>query len=224
MTHSLGPVISYLLLIITPEAGGCYFIFSGRHVYFLGHPRPPTPQPPPPVPPPDKKGYHSAPFGILHPSGYSSILETIMPQSYGAKIEMRTPMHYTWPTRHPWLACTVPHCFYFFRISLTISCWHNPVSLGLIAASLAWLTPRPAPSGCFWLLEMSTDSLFYPILKEGAFMVSAWRTSWCAGNPTTLSTCPEYLSWFGIVVWYIDPNSCGFSRRSGGVVVAFNDL
>jgi len=51
---------------------------------------PPTPLP---VPPPDKKGYHSAPFGILHPSAYPSIPETIMPQSYGTKTEIRTPMH-----------------------------------------------------------------------------------------------------------------------------------
>ena len=93
-----------------------------------------------------------------------------MPQSYGTKTEIRTPMH-TWPTRHPWLACTVactvPHCFYFFKIPLTISCWHNPVSLGWITASLAWLTPRPAPECvCLWLLDMSTDPPFYPIYSK----------------------------------------------------------
>ena len=55
----------------------------------------------------------------------------------------------------------------FLRNPLTISCWHNPVSLGWIAASLAWLTPRPAPECvCLWLLDMSTDPPFYPIYSK----------------------------------------------------------
>ena len=54
---------------------------------------PPTPQTPLPVPPPDKKGHHFALFIILHLSAYSSIPETKMPQIYGTKTEIQTPMH-----------------------------------------------------------------------------------------------------------------------------------
>jgi len=116
---------------------------------------PPTPQPPLPVSPPKQKGYQSAPFKILHPSAYSSRPESEVLQSYGAKMETRTPMH-IWPTRHPQLACTAPHCFHFFSIPLSISCWQNPGNLKWNAASLAWLTPRPAPERvCLWLLDMS---------------------------------------------------------------------
>jgi len=59
----------------------------------LGALDPPPPNTHHPVPPPRQKGYHSAPFGILHPSAYSSKPETIMLQSYGTKTEIRTPMH-----------------------------------------------------------------------------------------------------------------------------------
>ena len=100
--------------------------FFGRHVFGVGTPEgPPTPQTPLPVPPPRQIGYQSTPFWILHPSAYSSRHETELLQSYGAKTETRTPMN-TWPTRHPQLACTAPHFFHFFKISLIISCWHSP--------------------------------------------------------------------------------------------------
>ena len=58
----------------------------------------------------------------------------------------------------PTLACTAPHCIYFFGIPLTTSCWHNPKNSEWNAAPLAWLTPRPAPERVclLWLLDMST--------------------------------------------------------------------
>ena len=113
---------------LQPYSGGCFF-FSDTFAFWVDTLKgPPIPKTPLPVPPPDKKGYHSAPFWILHPSAYLSRPEIIMPQSYGTKIEIRTPMP-TWLTRHPQLACTTPHCFLFIRIPLTISCWHNPGSL-----------------------------------------------------------------------------------------------
>jgi len=59
--------------------------------------------------------------------------------------------------------------FHFFKIPLTISCWHNPGSLEWIAAPVAWLTPRPAPERvCLWLLDMSTTPPLSPsLLKKG---------------------------------------------------------
>ena len=61
-----------------------------------------------------------------------------------------------------------PHCFHFFAILLTISCWHNPGSLEWIAAPLAWLTPRPAPERvCLWLLNISTDPPFTQSAQKG---------------------------------------------------------
>ena len=58
--------------------------FFGRHVHFLGWT---------PLPPPRQKGYQSAPFSNRHPSAYSSRPETEVLQSYGAKTEIRMPMH-----------------------------------------------------------------------------------------------------------------------------------
>ena len=76
------------------QEGVILFFWTTRLLFGVDTPEgPPTSQTPLPVPPPDKKGYHSAPFGILHPSAYSLIPETIMPQSYGTKTEIRTPMH-----------------------------------------------------------------------------------------------------------------------------------
>ena len=139
---------------------------------------PPTPQPPLPVSPPKQKGYQSAPFKILHPSAYSSRPESEVLQSYGAKMETRTPMH-IWPTRHPQLACTAPCCFEFLRILLAIYCWHNPGCLEWIAAPLAWRTTRPGPKRvCLWLLDMSKDPPFYPTCSKKMPIDWAWESWW----------------------------------------------
>ena len=55
-----------------------------------GPPTPPTPQILPPL---ERKGYQSAPFQILHPSAYLPRYAIEVVQSYGAKTEIRTPMH-----------------------------------------------------------------------------------------------------------------------------------
>jgi len=55
-----------------------------------GPPTPPTPQILPPL---GRKGYQSAPFQILHPSAYLPRYAIEVVQSYGAKTEIRTPMH-----------------------------------------------------------------------------------------------------------------------------------
>ena len=141
---------------------------------------PPTPKTPLPVPLPDKKGYHSAPLWILHPSAYSSRPETAVLQSYGAITEIRTPMH-TWPTSHPLLACTVPHCSRFFRNSPEIP-WlsHAGTILEVWSdvAPLAWLTLRPAPKRMFlWLLDTSTDPPFHPICSKKVAIDWAWAES-----------------------------------------------
>ena len=101
-----------------------------------------TPQIPLPVPPPDKKGYQSAPSWILHPSAYSSRPDIEVLPGYGAKIEIRTPMH-TWPTRHPQLACTAPHCLHFSEIHclMLAQSW----KFGVYCCSIGLTHPRPAP-------------------------------------------------------------------------------
>ena len=55
-----------------------------------GPPTPPTPQILPPL---GRKGYQSAPFQILYPSAYLPRYAIEVVQSYGAKTEIRTPMH-----------------------------------------------------------------------------------------------------------------------------------
>jgi len=142
------------------------WIGAGDHFLLFGVDTPegpPTPQTPLPVPQPRQKAYQSAPFWILHPSAYSSRPETELLQSYGAKIEIRTPMH-TWRTRHPRLACTAPHCSSFLQkcteYLMLAQSWKNREK----AAPLAWLTPRPVfECVCLWLLDMSTNPPFYPI-------------------------------------------------------------
>ena len=92
-THAL--IVDFTLeLNTTGRRVFFYFLGTTRLLFGVDTPEvPPTPLTPLPVPPPDKKGYHSAPFGVLHLSAYSSIPETIMPQSYGTKTEIRTSMH-----------------------------------------------------------------------------------------------------------------------------------
>ena len=80
----------------------CIFVSVCRRVFFLDdtytfwgrHPvPPPTPQTPLPVPPPRQKRYQFAPSLRRHPSAYLSRPETKVLQNYGAKTEIRTPMH-----------------------------------------------------------------------------------------------------------------------------------
>jgi hypothetical protein len=54
---------------------------------------PPTPPNPPSCTPTRQKEYQSAPFFIRYPSAYSSRSEIEVLQNYGAKTEIRTPMH-----------------------------------------------------------------------------------------------------------------------------------
>ena len=125
-----------------------------------------NPLAPLPVLPPRQKGNQSASLLIMHPFAYSSRPWTKVLQSYGARTEIRTPMH-TWPTRHPQLACAARHC-HCFRPLLTISCWHDSRSLEWTAASLAWLTPRSGPKHvCLWLLDISTDPPFTQFAQNG---------------------------------------------------------
>jgi len=130
MINVPGPLV-VLVLLLTKEknyAGSRrqFFVFV---VVGVDTPEgPPTPPNPPSCTPTRQKEYQSAPFFIRYPSAYSSRSEIEVLQNYGAKTEIRTPMH-AWPTRHPQLASTAPHCFYLFRIPLTVSCWHNPGNL-----------------------------------------------------------------------------------------------
>ena len=98
--------------ILQPSGESCWFVrfkfgtrdyenfaqevFFWKACTFFGV-DPPAPPPPPQktllVPPPRQKGYQSAPFSNRHPSAYSSRPETEVLQSYGAKTEIRMPMH-----------------------------------------------------------------------------------------------------------------------------------
>ena len=145
-----------------------------------GPKRPPTPPHPPILLPQGQKGYHSAPFITLNPSAYLPRYAIEVVQSYGAITEIRTPMH-TWPTSHPLLACTVPHCSRFFRNSPEIP-WlsHAGTILEVWSdvAPLAWLTLRPAPKRMFlWLLDTSTDPPFHPICSKKVAIDWAWAES-----------------------------------------------
>jgi len=62
-------------------------------IFWFGGPWAAPPNTHHPVPPPGQNGYQSAPFTNRHPSAYSSRPETEVLQSYGAKIEVQTPMH-----------------------------------------------------------------------------------------------------------------------------------
>ena len=62
-------------------------------IFWFGGPLPPPPQIPLPVPPPKQKVYQTAPSSNRHPSAYSPRPEIEVLQSYGVKIEIRTPMH-----------------------------------------------------------------------------------------------------------------------------------
>ena len=116
-----------------------------------------TPEGPPPqtpllVPPPKLKGYQSAPFSKRHPSAYSSRPETEVLQNNGAKTEIRTPTHTHMTYQASVTGLHSPTLLPFLQI-FTISCWHNPVSLGLLLHH--WLdSPRGLhPSACasdFW--------------------------------------------------------------------------
>jgi len=89
------------------------------------------------------------------------------------KLRYGRPCTHDLPGTHNWLAQL--HIASFFRVPLTISCWHNPGSLEWVAAPLAWLTPRPAPERlCLWLLDMSTDPPFYPICSKRVTINWAW--------------------------------------------------
>jgi len=70
-----------------------FLFWTTRLLFGVDTPVGPPPQTPLPVPPPKQKGYQFAPFQNRHPSAYSSKPETEVLQSYGAKIEIRTPMH-----------------------------------------------------------------------------------------------------------------------------------
>ena len=137
------------------------FFWKACILFGVAPPAPPPLTPPPfLVPPPGQKGYQSAPSSNRHPSASSSKPETEVLQIYGAKTEIRTPM-YTWPTRHPKLACTVPHCFHFFRIPLTISWWHNPVSWGKLLLHWLYSPSGLHPSACasdFWTCPQTPPS------------------------------------------------------------------
>jgi hypothetical protein len=123
--------------------------------------------------PPRQKGCQSAPFWILHPSAYSSRINTESLQSYGAKTEIWTPMH-TWPTRHPQLACTAHIAFIslvFHRLS------HAGTILKVWSETLLhWLDlPRGLhPSVCapdFWTCPQTP---FYPICSKRVAIDWAW--------------------------------------------------
>ena len=101
----------------------------------------------------------------------------------GQKLRYGRPCTHDLPGTHNWLA--VPHCFQFLRIPLTILCWQNSGSLEWIAASLAWLIPRPAPERvCLWLLDMSTNPSSLPnLLKKGANRLGlGWEFLWYLWN------------------------------------------
>jgi len=95
----------------------------------------PPPKPPFQCPHPNKKGTNLPLFQIgIHLHTHQD-LRLKCCRKMGQKLRYGRPCTRDLPGTHNCLA--VPHCFYFFIIPLTISCWLNPVSLGLIAVSLA---------------------------------------------------------------------------------------
>jgi hypothetical protein len=85
----------FTLQILIIMAGGGHNVFGQACLMFGINPPdpPPTPYPPLSVPPPRRKGYQSAPVSNRHPSAYLSRPETEVLQGYGAKTEIRMPMH-----------------------------------------------------------------------------------------------------------------------------------
>jgi len=146
--------------------GYLLFISFGRHVHFLGctplrdHSPPQTPLQ---CPHQTKKGTNLLHYEFcIHQDLKLKCCRVI-----GQKLRHGRPCT-TWPNRQPQLACTAPYCFHYFRIPLTISCWHNFRSLEWIPAPLVWLTPRPALKRvCFWLLGMSTYPPFTQSAQKG---------------------------------------------------------
>jgi len=88
---------SWLKFVFALQETYCFsrrFLFGTTRILFgVDTPEGPPPQTPLLVPPPKQKGYQSAPFSNRHPFAYSSRPETEVLQSYGAKTEIRTPMH-----------------------------------------------------------------------------------------------------------------------------------
>ena len=104
--------------------GYLLFISFGRHVHFLGctplrdHSPPQTPLQ---CPHQTKKGTNLLHYEFcIHQDLKLKCCRVI-----GQKLRHGRPCT-TWPNRQPQLACTAPYCFHYFRIPLTISCWHNP--------------------------------------------------------------------------------------------------
>jgi hypothetical protein len=145
---------------------GVFFWGEGMYTFWGGPPCPPPfpPKPPFRCPHPDKKGTNllQAQIGIhLHTH---QDLNLKCCRVIGQKLRYGRPCTRDLPGTHYWLAQS--HIASIFQNS-TILCWHNPGSLGWIAAPLAWLTPRPAPERvCLWLLDMSTDPPLNPILSK----------------------------------------------------------
>jgi hypothetical protein len=134
---------------VTPLTGGCSIFISGTSKDTCTFGGIPLRDHPPPIPPyqcshPDQKGANLLLY-ILHPSGSSSRPETEVLQRYGAKTEIRTPVH-TWPTRQPQLACTASHRFHFFRLIPS----HDDTIVEVQSELLYWLDSPCGlhPSAC----------------------------------------------------------------------------
>jgi hypothetical protein len=99
MYHSMVLPVSWQMLdccywvysVLQQEAPEEEKIWIGTYDFWAGPPCPPLT--PLLVPALEQKGYQSAHYFNRHPSAYSSRPEIEVLQSYGAKIEIRTPMH-----------------------------------------------------------------------------------------------------------------------------------
>ena len=114
-----------------------------------------------------QKGYQSAPFSIPHPSTYSPYWKRELQQSYGTKIEQRTPMH-TCPSRHPQLSCKSSNCPPDFTICNHIILYRYPGSLNWLAACSPLHPLPPTPLRAWhWLPAMHTDPPFTQFTQRG---------------------------------------------------------
>ena len=96
---------------------------------------------------------------------------------YGAKTEIRMPM-YTWPTRHPQLACTAPHCFHNYTDYLMLAqSWKFGVNCCFIGLThpAAWTQARVPLT----LEHVHKPPLLPNLLKKGGNRVGlSWGFRW----------------------------------------------
>ena len=123
---------------LIPWAGGIYLFWKARILLKLDTPDPP-PNPPSSAPTRQKR----VPIcSFLNSASICILIKTwdCFAESWGKNWDTDAHAHVTYQA--PITGLHSPTCIHFFKIPLIITCWHISGFLGIIAASLPWLTPR----------------------------------------------------------------------------------